>query len=375
MTEFDVCHVSSVHMGLDVRIYLKQCRSLSAAGYKVALIIHANEEEVSEASVHNIRIYCLNPYATRFSRMLMGMTTCFCMAMFTIRAKIYQFHDPELLPIALLLAIFGKNVVFDYHENYAEDILTKTWLPKWLRGGISWIFSLVEYVVSRLLKGKIAATASIMQDLSHYPKSRIVLNNYPFKSEFMRFEQGLQNKRREIAYIGMISEARGLKQLVDALPLANVRLNLAGNSVSSEFMLTLAKSPGWPFVNYFGHVSRSEVFDILRNSSIGVVVFLPGPNHTQSQPNKLFEYMAAKLPVICSNFPLWNHLVVENGCGISVNPFDSREIAKAINLLLDDPLSLEKMGENGERVVRDRYNWEVEEKKYLKLCNDIISQH
>ena len=84
-------------------------------------------------------------------------------------------------------------------------------------------------------------------------------------------------------------------------------------------------------------------------------------------PNKLFEYMAAGLPVVASNFPLWKEIIEGNECGLCVDPLDPRAIAQAIEHLIINPGEAQRMGENGQRAVLEKYNWEKESVKLLKL--------
>jgi hypothetical protein len=69
----------------------------------------------------------------------------------------------------------------------------------------------------------------------------------------------------------------------------------------------------------------------------------------------MFEFMAAGLPVVASNFPLWKRIVKDNKCGICVNPCDYKEVAKACNELLDSPTMTEEMGKNGRKAVENKY--------------------
>ena len=75
---------------------------------------------------------------------------------------------------------------------------------------------------------------------------------------------------------------------------------------------------------------------MLSESKAGIVTFLAEPNHINSQPNKMFEYMSAQLPVICSHFELWKSIVEVNNCGFCIDPNDPDAISNKINLLLDD---------------------------------------
>ena len=49
------------------------------------------------------------------------------------QADLYVIHDSELLPWARLLRWTGNRVIYDMHENVPKDILSKTWIPAWLR--------------------------------------------------------------------------------------------------------------------------------------------------------------------------------------------------------------------------------------------------
>jgi len=84
-------------------------------------------------------------------------------------------------------------------------------------------------------------------------------------------------------------------------------------------------------------------------------------------PNKLFEYMAAGLPVIASNFPLWSKIVEGNKCDITVDPLNSTAIGQAIEFLLAHPELRQEMGNHGRHAVDVKYNWNSEAETLLKF--------
>jgi glycosyltransferase involved in cell wall biosynthesis len=84
-------------------------------------------------------------------------------------------------------------------------------------------------------------------------------------------------------------------------------------------------------------------------------------------PIKLFEYMAAGVPVISSDFPLWREIVGKVGCGLLVDPMNDQSIARAISWIIDNPDEAQEMGEKGRRAVAKYFNWDAEVENLLEL--------
>jgi len=95
-------------------------------------------------------------------------------------------------------------------------------------------------------------------------------------------------------------------------------------------------------------------------------------NHVESQPNNLFEYMSAGLPVIASDFGHWRTIVADEDCGILVDPLDPDAIAGAIRRVLEDRTAAQDMGRRGRQAVTRKYNWSTQEAVLLELYGSII---
>lgn len=83
--------------------------------------------------------------------------------------------------------------------------------------------------------------------------------------------------------------------------------------------------------------------------------------------------MALGLPFITSNFPLYREVIEKEKCGLCVDPLDPEAIAAAIRWITDNPSEARKMGENGRRAVKEKYNWETESTKLLELYDNILN--
>ncbi len=371
MEGIGVCHISTVHRSDDVRIFQKEARSLAKAGYGVAFVVRAQEE----LEVDGVRIVPLPEPRSRLDRGLRLAWLAYKQALST-RSKIFHLHDPELIPIGLLLKLQGKKVVFDAHEDLPKQILSKPWIPSILRRPLSWAVALFEKVALVPYDAVAAATPSIAKRFSS--QKTVVIQNYPIYNELIDQQRLPYSKRpHRVAFIGGITLIRGAHEMVRAVGMVpeelQVRLLLAGHFSPAGLEYALAKEPGWDRVEYVSWLTREAVARELGRSRAGLVLFHPEPNHLDAQPNKIFEYMAAGLPVIASDFPLWREIVEGEEAGLLVDPEDPAAIASAIEWVITHPQEAEAMGQRGREAVRRKYSWSLEEKKLLNLYERLSS--
>ena len=369
MKKIKVCHFTSAHNAEDIRIFHKECVSLAKAGYEVYLVAANTKEQV----LNDVYIVSASiPPSGRLSRMIKTSKAVYEKAL-SLNADIYHFHDPELLRFALKLKKKGKKVIYDSHENVPKQIMAKIWIPKLLRKRISVLFEKFENRVARRIDAVVTATASIRNRFVIINPNTIDVNNYPLMSELTE-ESKWEGKMNEICYIGGITKIRGLGEVVESLSyLENVRLNLAGkfSQGDTEFENELRSKPEWNKVNELGYVDRPTVLSIMQRSKVGIITSWPLPNHLESLAIKMFEYMSAGIPVVCSDFPMWKVMVAEDNFGICVNPLDSKEIASAVQKLINDPELSVRLGQNGRKAILEKFNWGIEEKKLIDLYKKI----
>ncbi|MGE0002763.1 MAG: glycosyltransferase family 4 protein [Fimbriimonadaceae bacterium] len=362
-----VCHLTTVHGPFDVRILHKECASLAAAGYDVSLVVPHTGQEVRQS----VRIVPIERPRSRLARMLGTAAQCLRAAI-SEDALLYHFHDPELIRVGLALKRRGKRVVYDVHESHAESMLDRAYLPAWLRPIASGHVARSERNADRALDGIVAATPKIERSFSN-PRT-VLVQNYPLLGEIDSVEGRSYSQREKAAiFVGGISEARGCHQMVEAMPLCpDTRLLLAGSFSPLAFGDRLKALPGWAQVEHLGMIGRGEVAQAMARARAGIVVFLPLRNHVESQPNKLFEYMAAGLPVVASDFPYWRQIVGEVGCGVHADPRDPAAIATAVTCLLDHPDKSQEMGALGQAAVRERFNWQTQVPALLSLYSELL---
>lgn len=363
--------MTSVHKPYDNRIFQKECKTLSVAGYQTLIIVPHKMDEIKE----DVKIRSVPLPKNRKERMISTTWRIFCVAL-KERANLYHFHDPELIPIGITLKLMGKKVIYDVHEDFASDILTKHWIPASIRGIIKTFIRIIEWFGASIFDGIVAATPAIAKNFPQ--RKTIAVQNYVIINDKINNSYEEYKERKATAvYIGDITDIRGLGEVVKAMDLLprtmGVRLSLAGRFSPPEYELILKETEGWENVDFLGWLDRDKIKSLLAEARVGLVTFHPTKNHIEAQPNKLFEYMAAGIPIIASDFPLWRNIIGENNCGILVDPLYPSDIAKAIKWILENPIEAEEMGKRGKQIVNNVLNWEKESKKLLALYWELLS--
>jgi glycosyltransferase involved in cell wall biosynthesis len=375
MPMLKVCHMTSVHSAADPRIFYKECRSLAKAGFEVTVIGPHPNDAVRDA----VQIKAIQKDPARLHRMTRTVWRLYTAAR-EHNADLYHFHDPELIPVGLLLRARGKRVIYDIHEDLPKDVLSKPYLPRWSRRAVSSLMNLVERLACGNFSGLVAVTPSIAERFQRINQRTVVVHNYPYAEELVYGEtqQAWNTRKQSVAYVGGIMIQRAIREMVSAMALLpeslGATLELAGPELLTEQeSQALRADPGWSRAKYHGFVDQKNTFQILRRDRAGLVLFHPEPNHFESMPQKIFEYMGAGLPVIASDFPLWRRIIGDSGCGIFVDPTNPLEIAKAIQHVLTHPSEAEEMGRRGQAAVLDRFNWASEARKLIDFYNNLVN--
>jgi glycosyltransferase involved in cell wall biosynthesis len=364
-----VVHMTSVHSALDPRIFHKECRSLARAGFHVTVIGPHSKDTIAD----QVHIRSIRRDHSRFARMTRTVWRIYREAQ-RQRADVYHFHDPELIPVGLLLRAGGKQVIYDIHEDMPKDVMSKCYLPVWTRRPIAWLAERIEGAACGHFSALVAVTPSIAARFRPLNHRTEVVHNYPYAREivFAQTVSPWDTRRQSVAYVGGITAQRAILEMVTAMSLLpqslNATLELAGNETPEGINPELIyNNPGWPRVKHHGFIDQPSTFRILHQVRAGLVLFHPEPNHLEAMPQKIFEYMGAGLPLIASDFPLWRKILGDVGCAIFVDPADPRAIANAIEYVLTHPTEAEQMGMRGQRAVLDRYNWDTEGEKLVNL--------
>jgi hypothetical protein len=374
MKKAKIVHLTSVHSALDNRIYHRECVSLADAGFPVTII----GPHPTDVVTNHVCIKGIPAERGRIARATRAAWRVYAEAL-RQNGDIYHFHDPELIPVGLMLRAHGKKVVYDIHEDLPRDILFKHYLPVWSRRTISWIAERIEIATCGCFSALVPVTPFIAERFRSLHKRVAVVLNYPRTTDFMTTNGSLtwESRGQSVAYVGGVTTNRGIREMVVAMSLLPQKLcatlEIAGNEVPDhDNPQEITSHPGWQRVRHRGTLDPPAVVRLLCQVRAGLVVIHPTLGFLESMPLKMFEYMAAGIPVIASDFPLWHRVLDKIGCAILVDPLNPEAIAAAIEYLLTHPGEAEDMGRRGQAAIREQYNWETQEKTLFELYAGLL---
>jgi glycosyltransferase involved in cell wall biosynthesis len=349
------------HKPLDTRIFHKEARSLRQAGYEVVIIIPHERDFVSEG----IQVQSVSLPRKGWEQLVKCPWNIFMKARKQPADAVFHIHDSELLLVGIMLKLFRRKVLYDAHEDTPLQISYQHWIPRLLKGPYTLFYRLLEWLAGKWFDAIIVAEPIIAR---YFPAPKVTLvRNFPIAESFLR-EVPYSGRRDSIVYVGLLSRARGAAEMMEGhrLASAKVKINfIAGGKFApaslEQELLSRYK------VDYKSWLPYDQMISTLYESKIGIIVPHPIERYKTNYPVKLFEYMAAGIPVIASREGESAAFVKEAEAGILVDPLSPAEIASAIIKLSSDQTAAAQMGERGRKLIFSRYHWEKESEKLISL--------
>lgn len=356
MSRPTLVHCATTHRAGDPRIFRRECRTLAEAGYRVVYVVpHPRDETIEGVEILGVP----TPSSGRerlvtTTRLVRERARAVAEA---AEEAVIHLHDSDLLPSGFALKRAGFRVVYDAHEDTPKQMRHQPWIPAPLRPVAGTTFAAMERLAGRFFDGIVAAEPV---NAARFPAGKTVLvRNYPIPEDFVDPAAPPYAERpNRLAYVGSITRVRGLFEMVEARDrLGGAELVLGGPFHPASLQAEIEGREG---VVVRGWIGREAVAEVLGSARVGLVVLHPTPKYVEAYPTKLFEYMAAGLPVVASDFAPWRAIIDEARCGLCVDPLDVDALTEAVRFLLNHPAEAEAMGRRGAEAVCARYGWRAE---------------
>ncbi len=288
---------------------------------------------------------------------------------------IYHSNDLNTLPQGYICAKWRfrkKKLVYDSHEVQTS----RTGYDSALYGKMEGFF--IRKINAMIVENHTRAEYS--ENLyGFYPN---VVHNYPFKEIGQSAEKaplneqlGLPKGEKILLYQGGIQTGRGLDKLIKAAPLFKEgTLVLIGDGRIKPDLIQLVKDMNLEEkVKFLPKVPLKELPKHTRNAYLGFQVLNNVCfNHYSASSNKLFEYLMAGVPVVACDFPEIKRIVEGEQVGLCIDPHSEKEIAGAVNELLENKALYRQLANNCEGA-KHKYNWEQEQRNFLSVYDYLIA--
>ena len=372
----------------------KICRSLAVAGHEVHLVARNRSrapvtEALPEGTVHRLaparwlpaRLDGLLQFPAFFNPRWAALTRHVIVGH---RARLLIVRDLPLAPLAVRVAApLGVPVLLDMAEDYPALLQTT-----WDAGRHRALDYLVRNprlaaAVERGVLPRVAHTMVVVEEsrdrltAAGIPAARVsVVSNTPPLARLTSppVVSRPAGGQVEAVYLGIVELPRGIGRLVEAAALlhaasAPVRVTVIGGGRDLELVRAQAAALGLPAerLTFTGQMPHAAALERVAGADIGLVPHLRNPWMETTIPNKLFDFMAAGLPVVSSDAAPLARVVRETGCGLLAADAAPRALADAIATLAGDPALRARMAAAGREAIRRRYHWEADARVLLEL--------
>ncbi|MCZ4282323.1 glycosyltransferase family 4 protein [Kiloniella laminariae] len=175
------------------------------------------------------------------------------------------------------------------------------------------------------------------------------------------------------SFYGTFAHWQGLDKLLDAATSSEwppeLDLRLAGDGALRQKVEKAAEDHS--HIHYLGRINYQDMPYFVASSKLSFVLTqdISGRGQYGLYPLKMFEALAAGIPVITTQMPEQADIIINHECGLVLDNPSPESLCHAVKLLYNDDLMREKYGQNGRKITEEYYSWEkLASKTHLILC-------
>lgn len=342
----------------------KEAKTLGSNGYKVEILAWDRTCDHSESEVkefYKIKRYKLKAPYGKPELVLKLFIWSFYELLYLIRSDydiIHTFDLDTLIPAVIISKIRNKHLIYDSADFYADSLPEK--VPIFIRN----IVARIEIFFSKFADTVILVDETRKNQFNNELKRTVIINNSPVEIE-QKKQFKKENKDFTIFYAGILTKNRGLDEIIQSIKgITGIKFIIAGYDAGYG---NISKSvENIKNVKFIGKISYREVIIRTFESDMIVAFYDPKiPNHKYASPNKLFEAMMCEKPILTNYGTVMAKYVKDENCGVLVDYENTSEIKKAIIKLKNDHDLRKELGKNGLKAYKDKYNWNIMEKRLL----------
>lgn len=369
-------------------------------GHQVSLLCRGRDSLLRSETLNGIKIHRVYPpriFRAKWAAKAAGFPFFFNPLWIVglvgfVRRENFDLLVVRDLPLAFLVGAIGKMfrtpVILDMAENYPAALMAyQNSLYKPFLFSNAWLPKQYEKLSMRLLDHTLVVTdeqarrlealgveASKITVVSNTPEMRALP---PITNESAISRVPDDERTANLLFVGKLDPHRGVHLVIQALPdllreFPQLTLTLVGVGTERARLEQMAESLGMgSSVQMQGWVEFRNIWGYIGQSTVCLIPHLRSEHTDTTLPNKLFDYMALGKPVVASNCAPMERIIRETDCGLTFVSGDVVALQAALRKLLSNPEARVRMGRNGMKAVREKYNWGIDEKSLLNVLDGI----
>lgn len=283
----------------------------------------------------------------------------FFILLFSKADRIWANDTDTAIPAFLCSKIKRVNYTQDLHELFPEvPEVTNRKLVKavWTK--------IEDFIFPHIKDGY-----TVCQSIADYYKNRYninlnVLRNVPILREYQgKCSEFPSIKGKIILYQGAVNEGRGIEWIIDAMPYVEnaTFVIIGGGDIEDDIRKRIIEKKVENKVIMMGKLPFSELQKYTLSSDLGVCLLeKKGLSYYYSLPNRIFDFMQAHVPILATQFPEIEKIVVNYRTGRVINHYEPKYLAKQINEMLAMEINHEDFSKASLEL-----NWKNECKKII----------
>jgi glycosyltransferase involved in cell wall biosynthesis len=276
----------------------------------------------------------------------------------------------------VLKKFYKRNVIFDIHENFLGQIKSRNY-------GIK---TPLIHLIAKLLNKSATKNLNLLLAEDSYAKeykgmdaNYEIIHNFPDHTLLSSYATTERSTKRDIFYVGLISRDRNIINILKSLitlkeTVKDFHFHCIGpiiDGLEDEFSEIKDYEKIRDSITFYGRIDLEKAYEISMKCRFGLAILKPTPNYLESYPTKIFEYYCVGLPVVSSNFKIYEEIVGKYNGGIMVNPLNPQEIADSYIAFYNNN-EINEVSKNLINNVSKQFNWEHEAKKLESFYYSLI---
>jgi len=283
------------------------------------------------------------------------------------RPDIWHFHDPENLPLAILLSSLGQVVVWDAHEDYLGQMVdagsVKKWVPATLAPMVGFAVRLLLTQADAASAGVVAATPTIAERYRN--RNTVLVGN---EARIEDFRNCIPNfSAKNALFTGSPSTEHCFPEIVSGVAaIPDLTLTVAGRPPQAH-MKALAEQALGERVHFVGWLNRDELRATMSGATIGFVTYEDTEANSKALGNKVFEFAAAGLPIVTTPRSLVADAIGQGAFGVVAKGFAAADLEEALRSAVGSEEEWAAMSGRGREWAVEHGNYEASERRLIDL--------